>query len=103
MVRFLKAKHWQLFLITFGLPLILQSIAESFIIPGKNPFMLLKIMPVMMVLLIGGLGGWFWAVATGLQNKIPPDVKMKVGKFKVFFFIPIIYMASLLGFLGAGH
>lgn len=34
---------------------------------------------------------WIWIVATGLQDKVPEDIKLKVNKFKVFFIIPMVY------------
>jgi hypothetical protein len=98
--KFLKAKHWQIFMITFGLPIILEIIAMPFMIIGNNPMVIMKIMPIMMIFFIGGFFGWFWAIATGFQNKVPTGVKMKVKKFKVFFFIPLIYIILIFGFMG---
>lgn len=98
--KFLKAKHWQIFMITFGLPIILEIIAMPFMIIGNNPMVIMKIMPIMMIFFIGGFFGWFWAIAIGLQNKVPTGVKMKVKKFKVFFFIPLIYIILIFGFMG---
>jgi hypothetical protein len=43
--------------------------------------------------------GWFWSVAIGLQKKVPASVTMKVKKFKIFFFIPIIYMLCIMTFM----
>jgi hypothetical protein len=98
--KFLKAKHWQIFMITFGLPIILEIVAMPFMIIGNNPMVIMKIMPIMMIFFIGGFFGWFWAIAIGLQNKVPTGVKMKVKKFKVFFFIPLIYIILIFGFMG---
>jgi len=81
--RFLKAKHWQLFLLTFGIPMICQ-----FILMG-NYF---RLFPILMIVFMGVFFGWFWAIAIGLQKKVPQGVKMKTNKFKVFFFIPMTYM-----------
>ena len=103
--RFLKAKHWQLFLFTFGIPLIFQTIMMGFIISNlanqtnPEPAMFLnymKFFPVMMILFMAVFFGWFWSVAIGLQKKVPENVSMKVKKFKVFFFIPLIYMIIIL-------
>ena len=98
---FLKAKHWQLFLFVFGIPLTFQFIVMGTMIANirsntaPDPALIFKYMkffPIIMLIFIGGLFGWFWSVATGLQSKVPADVKMKVKKFKIFFFIPMIYM-----------
>jgi hypothetical protein len=105
--KFLKAKHWQLFLMTFGIPMIFQIVMMGSIFSnwgsGKNPdpsfmFNYMKFFPLMMVIFIGVFFGWFWSVAIGLQSKIPQDVKMKVKKFKIFFFSPLIYFLLILSF-----
>jgi len=100
MERFLKAKHWQIFLLTFGLPYLLQAIVSYFLFSDENPLKFMKIMPFIMVFMISGILGWFWAVAIKLQSKIPAEVKMKVRKFKIFFFIPLIYILFILGSFG---
>lgn len=45
--------------------------------------------------------GWFWSIAVGLQKNIPKEVKMKVKKFKVFFFIPLTYIILLMIYMGS--
>jgi hypothetical protein len=105
---FLKAKHWQLFLLVFGLPMIGQFFVVGSMIadittgaPPDPSFMVgyFKFFPIMMVVFMGIFFGWFWAIAIGLQKKIPAHVKMKTSKFKIFFFIPFIYILLIsIGF-----
>lgn len=106
--KFLKAKHWQLFLLTFGIPMIFQFVMMGFIISNigteSNPdpammFNYMKFFPIMMIIFMGVFFGWFWSVAIGLQKKVPQKVKMKVKKFKIFFFIPIAYMLFITVFM----
>ncbi len=106
---FLKAKHWQLFLLTFGIPMILQFVLMgtmfSNIGSGNNPeptfmFNYMKFFPIMTIIFMGVFFGWFWSVAIGLQSKVPGNVKMKVKKFKIFFFFPMAYMLFILIFMG---
>ncbi|MDX2245534.1 MAG: hypothetical protein SF052_02075 [Bacteroidia bacterium] len=99
---FLKAKHWQLFLLTFGIPLILELALMATMIANRGNdtdlsfmFAYAKIFPIIMVLFMGVWFGWFWSVAIGLQPRVPEDVVMKVNKFKVFFFTPLIYILLL--------
>lgn len=69
-----------------------------------NPMLLFKLMPVIMVVFMAGFFGWFWSIAIGLQTKIPVSVKMKVEKFKIFFFIPLVYIfliSIFFGFIGS--
>ncbi|MGE0079138.1 MAG: hypothetical protein AB7S48_14870 [Bacteroidales bacterium] len=104
---FLKAKHWQLFLLTFGIPMIFQFIVMGLMISNfatqTNPdptvmFNYMKYSPVIMIVFMAIFFGWFWSVAIGLQNKVPENVTMKVRKFKVFFFIPLIYILVFMMF-----
>jgi hypothetical protein len=108
--RFLRAKHWHLFLLTFGIPMIFQFIMMGTMFEsigsGTEPdptsfFSFFYVFPVMMIIFIGTFFGWFWSIAIGLQNKIPANVKMKTGIFKVFFFIPITYMLLISIGMGA--
>jgi len=103
---FLRAKHWQLFLATFGLAFLFQAIIMfnlfSNVLNNNNPttaFNDMKFFPLMMLLFMGVLFGWFWSIAIGLQKMVPSGIKMKVGKFKIFFFIPLVYMLLLLVFM----
>lgn len=107
--KFLKAKHWQLFLLTFGIPMIFQfiMIGTMFENVGSDSntdqtFMLIymKFFPIMMIIFMGVFFGWFWSVAIGLQSKVPEDIKMKVKKFKTFFFIPMAYILFITLFMG---
>jgi len=83
--KFLKAKHWQLFILTFGIPIIFQIIMMvimfSNLATNSNPdpekmFKYLKFSPIILVLFMGIFFGWFWSVAIGLQKKVPEKVTM---------------------------
>lgn len=92
MERFLKAKHWQIFLMTFGIPFIIQILSIPMIFLGNNPMIMMNVFPIIMILFIGGLLGWFWSIGVGLQSEIPGNVTMKVKKFKILLIIPLIYI-----------
>ena len=80
---FLKAKHWQLFLIIFALPLIAYIfMMGTFIINIENfsntesyPEIFHKFMPFIIVGVISSLVlfCWKWSVAMGLQKYIPDE------------------------------
>ncbi len=105
---FLKAKHWQLFLLIFGLPFIIQIIAMGIIVTSSisgdetapDPaFMFRYFMPVfsiMMLLFIFGLLGWIWSMASRLQKMLPEHVRLNLRAFKFFFFFPVVYMIVFL-------
>jgi hypothetical protein len=107
---FLRAKHWQLFLLTFAIPFLLQIVMMVSIFshllqhPDNVPdvtevFSYFKLFPFIMVLYMGTLFGWQFSVATGLQKMVPAGVNMNVKKFKIFFFIPIVYITLILIFV----
>jgi hypothetical protein len=98
---FLKAKHWQMFLLLFVLPIIFQfilmGIMMSSIITEGEPdpvpmFHFFSYFPILMIIYMVFHFGWQWSIAIGLQKKVPVEVSMKVNKFKVFFFIPLAYI-----------
>lgn len=106
--RFLKAKHWELFLLTFGIPMIFQIVTmglmfSSFVThTNPNPEMIfnyIKFLPIVMILFVAIFFVWFWSVAVGLQKKVPENITMKVKKFKIFFFIPLAYMLFIMIFM----
>jgi hypothetical protein len=97
--KFLKAKHWQLFILIIGIPIVCQIISMiiMFNIDAVNeptvftflPFILM--MPVMFIGIFSMLG-WQYAISVGLQKLIPQEAKMNVKRFKFFFFFPFVYM-----------
>ena len=99
--KILKAKHWQLFILAFGIPMIFQffmkgtmfSIFDSEVDRYLNlMFSYMKFFHIMTIILLGVFFVWSWFVALGLQSKVPEGVKMKVKKFKIFVFILMVYV-----------
>lgn len=105
--KFLKAKHWQLFILWFGLPMAAQVVfmvsAFSLAIKETQPdiesmFGGVALMLVIVLLAGGILMTWYWSLAMGLQSKIPEGIPMKTQRFTLFFFFPVIYIACFIGF-----
>jgi hypothetical protein len=99
---FLKAKHWQLFLLTFGIPLILQLIFLFSIllnIPTDFTRLYFNFLPFLLLLLTAILFGWFWSIVFGLKSKLPSMMKIKLTNFKIFYFTPLIYILFITGWL----
>lgn len=108
--KFLSAKHWQLFALILGLPIIFQFFLMGSLFSGiskGNPpgpdtfFSFFKFFPLLMLLTVGTYFGWFWSIAVGLDKKIPEHLKLKLNRFKVSLFIPLIYMFLFMGFMGS--
>jgi hypothetical protein len=86
----LRLRHWQLFLLTWGLP-----IALNFLTFFNTGLPVLGVFPIMMILFTFGVFGWVWAISTELHKKLPIEVKLNVGQFKIFFLIPIVYILGI--------
>lgn len=109
--RFLRAKHWQLFLLIFGFPFFGQLFVMGLMFSNigwqteiNSPFSLsyFAVFPIVMLAYVAIFYGWFWAMGVGLQSKVPEGVNMKVGRFKFFFFTPIVYFLLLMGVIFIG-
>lgn len=94
-MRFLlRLKHWQLFLITWGVPILINIYTFS------RPALMVKLFPVMMVIFIIGIFGWIWAISTQLHKKLPMEVNLNIKGFKVIFSVPIFYTLALTLWMG---
>lgn len=89
----LKLKHWQLFLITWGIPIAINVYSFS------NPERMVRLFPLMMMVFIVGIFGWIWAISTELHKMLPVDVHMNIKGFKIIFSIPILYLLALTGWM----
>ena len=105
---FLRAKHWQLFLVIIGVPILLNIILGismfADVVFENNPdalflYDIVAFFPLIMIVMMGGLFGWFWSIVNGLQDKIPHSHRMNLTRFKFLFFIPIIYILGLSLFI----
>lgn len=113
MTRFiLNAKHWQLFLLTFGLPFIgmifyvvgiISSINFDVRVQDVSPFHFSVTAIVLFVFAaIFFLASafihifWIWTVGTKLEEYYAADTKrLNVKRFKFFFLFPFFYMLVL--------
>lgn len=106
---FLKAKHWQLFSLTTGIPLLLYVIFMITVFSkvvenpdNANPFEIFnyfKWFPLIMLFVLFFHFGWIWSIGYGLQKYIPANIKMNIKRFKIFFFIPIAYIMLFTTFI----
>jgi hypothetical protein len=102
MERLLSAKHWQLFVATYALPLLLYAVFAAFIFENiDNPESLdfivgmglfFSLFMVIMVIIMAVLYGWYYMVGTRLQTKIPVEHRLNTRYFKVAFFYPLLYI-----------
>lgn len=89
-MRFLlKLKHWQLFLITWGIPIVINIYTFS------DPRLMVQLFPIMMMVFIIGIFGWIWAISTVLHKKLPAAVALNIKRFKLIFSVPILYTVGI--------
>lgn len=93
---FLKAKHWQLFILMVGVPFLFQIVTIVYVIITDNPLFALSTFPIFMLLFMGIFFGWFWSIGVGLHKFLPEHHNLKLNKFKIFFFIPLVYIIFLM-------
>jgi hypothetical protein len=99
MTKLLTIKHWQLFGLLMGLPMIFQFVIMGSIMTSGNPTIMFAAFPIMMILFIGLFFGWFYALGTNLHKKLPETATMNLTKFKIFLLIPVVYMLFLSIFM----
>ena len=106
---FLKASHWQIFIFIFGLPMVMQIVMTATMfsnLAGDEPEFQQSVLIGYGILLgIVTLAwmcvflGWIWSVATGLQSHLPDGFRMRVSRFKIFFFVPLLYFILIAFFI----
>jgi len=64
--------------------------------PEIAVFSVFLVMPVVMLLVMGVLFGWWWAAGTSLHQKLPEGVSMQLGRFKFFLLFPVFYITCFL-------
>lgn len=108
--RLLSAKHWQIFLLLYAIPLVFQisaifkittrmTVSENGMETGA-PSELLLLMAVVGLYVVIHFG-WMFTVATELQKMIAPEIPMKIKKFLVFWTFPLLYFSAFAILLGA--
>lgn len=114
---FLRLKHWQLFIVMLGLPIIYQlyfifeifgSRTQPMEVVGvegvtqvlNERYFHFDFLPYVLILFSLVFFGWFWSIAIGLQKNIPVEIEMKVKRFKVLFIIPLVYTVVFMVFIG---
>lgn len=99
MTKFLTLKHWQLFLLLIGIPLIFQFVIIGFTIASRNPAAYFIYFPIITILIIGLSLSWSYSLGTNLYKRLPVTAKMSLTRFKIFLFFPGIYMIFFLVFM----
>lgn len=105
--KILTTPHWKLFILVVGIPfvagLVLMITMVSLLVGQREPNPE-TIFPIMFIFPVIGLFAaviqfyWHWSVATGLQSYLHPETKLRVKRFKFFFFVPLVYLGAFMLF-----
>ncbi|MDY6978278.1 MAG: hypothetical protein SV201_00240 [Pseudomonadota bacterium] len=98
---YLKAKHWQLFTVFFGLIILGQSLMASSIINGDAFNPLLLMIPTLIVGMV--FFGWLWAIATACSKVLPNELYSSPGFMRAGLIYALVYVVfSGVFFFGSG-
>lgn len=92
MLRLLRLKHWQLFILFFGI--LMGSFTTS-----ENPTIISAAFSISMTLYTGLIFAWFYALGVNLYKKLPKAATMNLKRFKLFLFIPLTYSLFMFSVL----
>ena len=92
---FLRAKHWQLFILLVGVPIVLDIFGTLMLVLSHNPRIMMRLFPILMLIVTVTLLGWYYALGINLYNKQPAGIKLNIKTFRLFFFIPVIYFLAI--------
>lgn len=83
-------------MLTFAIPFILQVFIEGSMFAGSpiHPFGILLML--VMILYLVPFFGWMYTLGINLHKKLPPEAPMKLRKFKLFFWFPVIYITLFI-------
>jgi hypothetical protein len=102
----LRAKHWQLFVLIFGIPFLIYLYMVYQIFSTLNHidsadtdpmaiFGPLKYFMGFSLISMIVYWVWFWSVGVGLQHKLPDGIKRSTTLFKAFLFLPALYIIAV--------
>lgn len=108
LTKLLTIKHWQLFLLIFAIPILVQIGALIIIISTQSmgtgvayPVFDTMIVTIIIVSLISQAiyMMWLWAIGTKIYQKLPAHLKLDVIKFKLVFVITVVLFFILISMM----
>lgn len=91
---FLRAKHWQIFLLFFGMMLLAQIATLSSMLSAGGQDLGRRILPFFAVtfLLMLCFNGWFWIMRSFLYSVVGLQLRPRLGLFRFALIYPILYL-----------
>jgi uncharacterized RDD family membrane protein YckC len=104
---FLRAKHWQVFLLLSGIVYVAGPVAVLLdLIISRSPNELLKItVPLggVMVLFMLSYLSWLWSVGWFLNSVGEPGLRLRKGFFRIALLFPAVYILLFLVSFGTSN
>ncbi len=91
----LKFKHWQIFFISWVIPVI---VVLSLI---NNWRFVLAAFPFLLIYMVIFYFGWIWAICIKLKAMLPEGIKLNYKKFKTLFLVVVIYCLVLAFYISS--
>jgi uncharacterized RDD family membrane protein YckC len=93
---FLRAKHWQLFLLLVGVGFVGDfAILSSILATARTPQDFAKtglLFGAVMALFMFCMLAWFWSMGSFLSSLVPPALRLKMGFFRLALIYPALYI-----------
>lgn len=91
---YLKAKHWQLFIVLVGSMFLAQALMASSIINGGRPSVISFVVPMALLSIV--YFGWFWAISSACHKALPKEL----ASSPIMMQIGLIYAIAYIFFSG---
>lgn len=94
----LRLTHWQLFLVTIGVPLIINIILTISRMGSQNSPFILTTSLITSIISVTIILAWFYALGTNLHQKLPDTAKMNLKRFKIILSLTAFYSVLFVVF-----
>jgi hypothetical protein len=98
---FLRAKHWQIFGLLFGLyifgAVVVVALPAAPLSPGSLGAGRLAFGAVVALLMVSLLA-WFWSMGSFLSSIVQPGLRLKGGFFRFALIYPFLYIFAFIPF-----
>jgi hypothetical protein len=98
---FLRAKHWQIFVLVFGTYFVGQVAIESSLLttrPSENSLKDGLFTEALMAPFVVCFVGWLWSMGSFLTLLVDPTLKLDIRFFRFALIYPTLYLLTALPF-----
>jgi hypothetical protein len=96
MHKLLTLKHWQIFALLIGIPVVFQFSMFALIMMQEDMTVLLAGFSVVLLFSISILFVWLYTTGKSLYQRLPKEMAMSLTRFKIALVVPAVYLATIL-------